>query len=393
MAFDFHLWERTHVLVREVDGRYSCGVCQRSWSRRPKTFCAGLPVYDFHARPPDLLTFTQLRRLKRWPADRRAPDAAYFIRKSPYRRYLYSLATSKPWRTPTERQREAIVKMRVGLIEHYTCKRCGWYDQSHGKKRSVLHLDDGWCGACWQEYHQRQRQADVCQRLAAWTSDPDYVILDCESTGLDYQLDEIVELSIIHSSGATLFNSLVQPHTFYRGRSLATHIHGITYEDLEPAPQLVEVWPQIAAILRRYRRVITFNAEFDSIMLERSAQRYGLRVPRVTSWECLMQEFSYGWGRWSGWHQSYSSVSLEGAHHMLGIERADQAHRALGDCRAVLAVLRELAGRSINLEAPPKHVPARVRERSRWTSAEIVAPVALSSGSMDDFDLFLDNLP
>src|SRR5262245_2362248 len=153
MAFDFSLWERDHALVREPGGRYACEVCQRSWARRPKTYCAGLPVYDFHARPADLLTFTQLRRLKRWPGCRSEPDGAYFVRKSPYRRYLYSFASSRPWRVPTERQREAIAKMRLGLADHYTCRRCGWYDSSHGKDRYASRLEDSWCGACWQEYY------------------------------------------------------------------------------------------------------------------------------------------------------------------------------------------------------------------------------------------------
>ncbi len=390
--FDFSLWERDHVLARQPGGRYTCEVCRRSWMRRPKTYCAGVPVYDFNARPPDLKTYTQLRRLKRWPADRAQPDGAYFVRKSPYRRYLYSLAASRPWRVPTLRQQEAIAKMRVGLVEHYTCKRCGWYDASQGKDRYASRLYDGWCGACWQEYHQRQRQIEVCRRLATWASDPGFVIFDCETSGLDYQLDEVLELSIIHSSGAVLFHSLVRPHTFYRGRSLATHIHGLTYEDLESAPQLADVWPQVVAILRRYRRVIAFNAEFDSIMLERSARRYNLRVPRLT-WVCLMQEVSWAWGRWSEWHQSYSYISLKGACSLLGVERSDQAHRALGDCQAARAVLYALVTKDghIDLEAPPAHVPARVRGRVRWTTAESRQPVLVSADGGDAFDPFLDS--
>ena len=58
-----------------------------------------------------------------------------------------------------------------------------------------------------------------------------------------------------------------------------------------------------------------------------------------------MQEFSWGWGHWSDWHQSYSYISLQGACSILGVERSDQAHRALGDCQAALAVLRALVAR------------------------------------------------
>jgi DNA polymerase III epsilon subunit-like protein len=111
------------------------------------------------------------------------------------------------------------------------------------------------------------------------------------------------------------------------------------------------------------------------------------------AWECLMQEFSWGWGRWSDWHQSYRYISLKGACSILGIERSDQAHRALGDCQAALATLRALVAKngSIDLEAPPAHVPGRVQGRARWTTREIAQPVPVIAGSSDDFDPFLDS--
>lgn len=360
MAFNFQFWEREHALERLAGGRYFCGVCKRTWVCKPRTVCAGLPVYNFHARPADLLTFSQLRRLKRWPADRSEPDGAYFIRKSPYRRYLYSLEQSRPWRVPSPHQQEAIQRMRAGLVQHYTCQRCGYYDKSHGKDKWATRMSRGWCAACWNKYHQEYRQREVCKRLHAFVEDGagEYLILDSETTGLDFNLDEIVELSILHSSGAMLFSSLIRPTNFYPGRYLASGIHGLHYEDLEHAPTLEEVWPQVRAILRRYRRCIIYNALFDVSMLEYGVKRFGQRVPSV-KWECLMEEVTWGWGRWSTYHQSYTYVSLDGACGVAHVKR-EQAHRAEADCRATLAVLHELAawhGHLVNVEPP------RVKER------------------------------
>jgi DNA polymerase III epsilon subunit-like protein len=392
MAFNFQLWEREHKLERLADKRYTCEVCRRVWARKPRTVCAGLPIYDFKARPADLLTFTQLRRLKRWPADRSEPDGAYFVRKSPYRRYLYSLEQSRPWRTPTPRQREAIQKMRVGLVQHYTCQRCGYYDKSHGKDKWATHVRRGWCAACWNKWNQEYRQREVCKRLHAFAEE-EYLILDSETTGLDFKVDEIVELSILHSSGVLLFSSLIRPTNFYPGRALASSIHGLHYEDLEHAPTLEEVWPQVSALLRRYRRCIIYNAVFDVSMLESGAKRFGKRVPSV-KWECLMEEVTWGWGGWSEYHQSYSYVSLDGACWVAHVKR-EQAHRAAADCRATLAVTRELVSRHGHLVemVPPKIKEPRYRPwRGNWWTAGRDAEEEREASAFDPF-LDADDFP
>lgn len=388
MAFNFQLWEREHMLERLAGGRYFCGVCKRTWVRKPRTVCAGLPVYNFHARPADLLTFSQLRRLKRWPANRSEPDGAYFIRKSPYRRYLYSLEQSRPWRVPTLRQQEAIQKMRTGLIQHYTCQRCGYYDASQGKNKWATHVNRGWCGDCWEAWQYQGRQLQVYKRLADWVGKGEFIVLDSETTGLDFEEDEILELSIVHSSGVVLFNSLIKPTVFYRGRSFASGIHGIHYEDLVDAPTLEEVWPQIGAILRRYRRGIIYNSLFDTGMLESGAKRFGRRLPGV-QWECLMHEVSFGWSSWSSYHEWYRYLSLDHACSIAHVKR-EGSHRALADCQAALFVLRELAGRHGHIE---KLQPPKVKERalrpwrgSWWTAGRD----AEAEREKEAFDPFLD---
>lgn len=384
MTFDFLQWEREHELARLEDGRYSCQVCRRVWKRKPRTVCAGLPVYDFAARPPDLLTFTQLRRMKRWPAERSSPDGAYFIRKSPYRRYLYSLEQSRPWRVPSPGQRGAIAKMRLGLVARYTCQRCGYYDKSQGKSRWAMEVDRGWCASCWNRYHQAYRQQEVCQRLHTFVEGGEYIIVDSETTGLDIDLDEIVELSILHSSGTVLLNSLIRPTTLYPGRSLASGIHGLHYEDLASAPTLEEVWPVVRAVLRRYRRGMIYNAAFDVTMLERGAKRFGERVPGV-QWECLMEEVSWGWGSWNENHQRYRYVSLDGACQVAQVKQ-EQAHRALADCRATLAVVRELATWDGHIERlePPQVTEKRLRKR-RWDGWQTRRSEAQYDNDVDPF--------
>jgi DNA polymerase III epsilon subunit-like protein len=356
-------YERAHDLARQEDGRWTCPHCRLTWRRKPRTFCAGVPVYRYGQWPEDLYTHTQLRCMKRWPRDREQPDGAYFLRKSPYRRWLYSLADSRPWRVPTPRQVEAIARMRAGLVARYTCQRCGYYDKSHGKSKHVQHVRNGWCDSCWDKYQSVARRKEVCSWARKYLDAPSgFVVIDSETTGLHRGLDEIIELAIVHSSGTVLFNSLIQPENLAERNFLATDIHGITREDLENAPRLPEVWPTIRAVLRHWPRVLVYNASFDHTMLESTALRYGYRVPGAPYgqlWECLMHQCARYGGIWSSYHGGWSYWTLDGISSLLGVERQGDRHRALSDALVALDVVRALAHQdgTLVLESPPEPEP------------------------------------
>ncbi len=69
------------------------------------------------------------------------------------------------------------------------------------------------------------------------------------------------------------------------------------------APRFLDVWPMIVAILRRFRRVLVYNAAFDRSLLEATVSRYGLRIPGG-QWECLMEQYAVYHGAWSHSHGS-----------------------------------------------------------------------------------------
>src|SRR5262249_38773527 len=146
-------------------GRYTCNLCRLQWKRKPKTFCTGVPVYRYGTWPQGLYTYTQLRRdLSMKPLDREEPQGCYFLRKSPYRRWLYHVEKSVHRRVPTALQREAIEKMRAGLVARYTCAHCGYYDQAHGQGRYRKRVDrsSGLCDDCDRLKYRREKQAQVC---------------------------------------------------------------------------------------------------------------------------------------------------------------------------------------------------------------------------------------
>ena len=74
---------------------------------------------------------------------------------------------------------------------------------------------------------------------------------------------------------------------------------------LASAPRFPDVWPTIKAILRRFRRVLVYNAAFDHRLLAATARRYGCRTPS-SEWECLMEQDAVYHGAWSNYHRSYT---------------------------------------------------------------------------------------
>ncbi|GHO88052.1 DNA polymerase III subunit epsilon [Dictyobacter formicarum] len=193
-------------------------------------------------------------------------------------------------------------------------------------------------------------------------------MLDSETTGLDSG-DEVIELAIMSSSGAILFSSLIQPQDPNRP-DLATHIHGITPAMLRDAPTFPQVWPTIKAILRRYRRVLVYNASFDRHLLSVTAQRYGYKLPSAI-WDCLMEQYAQYHGAWSSYYQSYTWQKLSVACQRLGIPPQGSFHRATADALNALEVLRALARRhgSLDLHLAPIQSAPQQQDRSDLTDS------------------------
>ncbi|GCF10904.1 3'-5' exonuclease [Dictyobacter arantiisoli] len=349
---DWTGYERAHEVSRLEGGRFYCSLCRLTWQRAPKTFCAGVPVYRYGAWPEQLYTYTQLRRdLHMRPLDREQPQGAYFLRKSPYRRWLYSVEQSVPRRRmESPRQQEAVRKMRAGLVQRYTCQRCGYYDESHGKQKYAREMSRGWCEDCRADYERHELKLEQRAWAQKYREQGAFVVLDSETTGLDRD-DEVIELGIVDGqTGAVLFNSLIQPQDINR-YSLATHIHGISRDMLKEAPRFPEVWPAIQEILRNYERVLVYNAVFDYGMLEATAKRYGYDLPGAYgNWECLMHQYARYNGYWSNYWHGYGWCKLDDACRAMEVTSDGASHRALGDTVRALGVLNAMSDKEVMWE-------------------------------------------
>lgn len=353
--------EAQHQLQQTPDG-YRCERCGMTWKHQPEGKCPIVKLYQYTAIPwEELATYSQLKRQKLKPANEAQPDGCYFRLRDKEYINLYKIAEAQPRRTPTEKQREAIEKMRAALKKKYTCERCGRYDDSHGQAR---HNRMGTLMVNGQE----QRLCKECRNYLIWVydrhviehnmrvmleSDEPFLVLDTETTGLpDSWGFQVVEVAAVDKTGAVVFHSLVKPDIPMPED--ASRIHGLTDADLADAPSFADVWPKLAELLSGYE-LWTYNVEFDQDALLSSAERFKLDIPTWLEdrdhWHCLMRKFARYYGEYSAKLGRERWKDLETACYELEVASSGY-HRATGDALNALGVMRALAARGGTYPAP-----------------------------------------
>ena len=166
----------------------------------------------------------------------------------------------------------------------------------------------------------------------------DVLILETETAGLG-ERPEVIEVAVLDTTGAVRFEALSMP--VGRISAEAAGIHGLTRRRLEAdgARPWPEVHAELSPVLSGATVVLAWNAAFDRQVLEQTSARHGFEFgkPRFRD---LMADYRNlrGEVRAKGLH------SLSAAARREGIGRYE-AYRALGDCRAVLAVMRTVVAR------------------------------------------------
>lgn len=96
-----------------------------------------------------------------------------------------------------------------------------------------------------------------------------YICLDCETTGLEPSVDEILSLSIVNQDGVVLFNEKFKPdhHTSWEQ---AEQIHGITPSMVENKKSISHYISEIRNILNQYYTILGYNVSFDLKFLSKN---------------------------------------------------------------------------------------------------------------------------
>jgi DNA polymerase-3 subunit epsilon len=182
---------------------------------------------------------------------------------------------------------------------------------------------------------------------------PDYIIFDCETTGL-HATDRIVSLGAVRL-GADLSLKRTLHLVFNPGRKshwAAERVHGLSahYLAYQPAfrDHLDEVQEFFAGAI-----LVAHNLEFDTRMLNQEFALCGVApLSQVHGARCTMLE----------WRERSDSGrgSLDDALNQIGLNRAGQVHGALEDAILAARVLRWLDGLPHEFPAS-MHAPSNER--------------------------------
>ena len=214
-------------------------------------------------------------------------------------------------------------------IDRYTKKAVDtWLRRSENAYQLDVSLLEEWIPPSGIHLHWlKTRPLRVYSRIdaIAWAQhmlENDVVILDTETTGLRNKSNvEIIELAIVSIKGKVLFNRRFKPK--YRIPKRVIGIHGITNELVANEPSFPNHHREISEILKG-KVVVAYNADFDRELLRRTCDMWK-HASIDCSWECAMKVF-----------RAYSKAPKW--QKLPGV-----THSALGDCKAVLRLLRAMA--------------------------------------------------
>ncbi len=146
------------------------------------------------------------------------------------------------------------------------------------------------------------------------------IYLDTETTGLDPDYDEVLEIALVDHTGNVLLNTYVRPERHTKWRE-AQNVNGISLEMVANAPTFAELKETIENIVCG-EHVRIYNASFDQGFVDLSS---------AAEVSCVMLDYAEFRGQWSSFHGNYSWHRLTRAALDLGVEWRGMAHSACAD--------------------------------------------------------------
>jgi DNA polymerase-3 subunit epsilon len=174
------------------------------------------------------------------------------------------------------------------------------------------------------------------------------VIVETETTGLTAS-SVVIWLTVMDLDGKILFDELLKMPPNKRMNPEAQAIHGVSLKMLKSdGKDFNDVFDDFLKPLFDSKKLIMFNAEFHSLMLEQTIKAHKIDAPMYMDCLDLQEVYKMFLGR-------YGNPALP-----------NRENTGEGDCRAVLAILKKMAETDM-IELPVEKAPI-IYQNQEWPS-------------------------
>lgn len=167
-------------------------------------------------------------------------------------------------------------------------------------------------------------------------------IIDTETTGLNPEEDEILQLSIVDESGCTVYNSYFRPKR-HRSWKTAEKINRITPETVKNAPTIKEMLSVINAIFSQCKVIVGYNTGFDLSFLQKAGVKFREDIKIIDVQAIFMPIV----GDWDWQQNRYKWQSLVKCAEYCGYKWQGNAHDSLADALATLHCYNTLSSMAL----------------------------------------------
>ena len=158
------------------------------------------------------------------------------------------------------------------------------------------------------------------------------IVYDCETTGLNSDTDEIVQLSIVDGNGKILFNELIKP-SYKKKWDSAERVHHISPDMVKEKKTFRHYKDQIKEIFDNAELIVAYNNSFDNGFIY-ECSKHDIDPYDKQNFD-VMIEFAEIFGDWNEYHQSYKWQKLITCARYYDYE-IENAHDSLYDVKATL---------------------------------------------------------
>lgn len=169
-----------------------------------------------------------------------------------------------------------------------------------------------------------QDHAAAVQWARDTLSNPQTVILDTETTDIYGYICEIAAINVL---GEIIVSTIVDPRAPISDGAFM--VHGISNLEAAQYPDFGYVWQRLRDV--RTWNFVAWNAPYDYKVINLELRRMLVVDLLEDNWQCAMRQYGAWKGEINPQYGDYKWYKLEGG------------HRALGDCIATLARIREMA--------------------------------------------------